>query len=159
MRLRDNLYQRIIHILTGVVFIAMWFHIILVWGTLPDRIPTHFNAAGEIDGWGGKGTLLFGPVIGTVTLAVLLIVERFPKAWNTGVKVTPLNQVFVYRTLKSMMVTLELSILLIFWMTDLFIIWGTDAPIWLVPVILLLTFVPVVFFLVRLSVGSKKFRI
>ena len=159
MRLRDNWYQRIVHILTGLVFIAMWLHIILVWGDLPDQIPTHFNAAGEIDGWGAKATILLGPVIGTVMAGIMVLVERFPQTWNTGVKVTPLNQAFVYRTLKSMLVTLELTMLLIFLLTDLFMVGAADMPIWLLPVILVLVFAPIVFFLVRLSVGGKKYRL
>lgn len=159
MRLRDNLYQRIIHILTGLVFIAMWVHIILVWGDLPDRIPTHYNFAGEVDGWGSKASILLLPVIGTVMLPLLIAVEFFPQSWNTGVQVTPLNQVFVYRTTKSMLVTLELTLLLTFVIINVFTVRATSVPIWLLPVTMLLDLAPVAFFLIRLFVGSKKYRI
>ena len=159
MRLRDNLYQRIIHILTGLVFIAMWVHIILVWGDLPDRIPTHYNFAGEVDGWGGKASILLLPVLGTVMLPLLIAVEFFPQTWNTGVRVTPLNQVFVYRTTKSMLVTLELTLLLTFAIINVFTVRATSVPIWLLPVTMLLDLAPVAFFLIRLFVGSKKYRI
>lgn len=30
-----------------------------LWNTLPDTVPIHWNAAGEIDGWGSKGQLVF----------------------------------------------------------------------------------------------------
>ena len=29
------------------------------YATLPDTIPTHFNAQGIVDGWGGKNTIFF----------------------------------------------------------------------------------------------------
>lgn len=159
MRLKDNWYQRIMHILTGLVFIAMWVYIILVWGDLPDRIPTHYSFAGEVDGWGSKASILLLPVIGTVMLPLLIAVEFFPQTWNTGVQVTPLNQAFVYRTLKNMLATLELAIVLTFGIVDYFILQGVNMPVWILPVMLLLIMGPIVFFLIRLVNGSKKFRI
>ena len=159
MRLKDNWYQCVVHILTGLVFIAMWVHVILVWGDLPDRIPTHYNFAGEVDGWGSKASILLLPVIGTVMLPLLIAVEFFPQTWNTGVQVTPLNQVFVYRTTKSMLVTLELTLLLTFAIINVFTVRATSVPIWLLPVTMLLDLAPVAFFLIRLFVGSKKYRI
>ena len=32
---------------------------LLLWEQLPDRIPTHWNVDGEIDGWSGKGFAVF----------------------------------------------------------------------------------------------------
>jgi uncharacterized membrane protein len=39
---------------------------------LPDRIPMHWNAAGEIDGWGGPGSAFFIPLL-LIGLNVLFI--------------------------------------------------------------------------------------
>ena len=37
---------------------------LLLWEQLPERMPIHWNAAGEVDGWTGKATGVFlGPVI------------------------------------------------------------------------------------------------
>jgi uncharacterized membrane protein len=33
---------------------------LLLWNQLPDQIPTHWNAAGEIDGWSSKPFAVFG---------------------------------------------------------------------------------------------------
>lgn len=44
--------------------------------TLPDRIPTHWNAAGEIDGWGGRMTALILPLAG---LGLNLLFTVLPK--------------------------------------------------------------------------------
>ena len=33
---------------------------VILWNQLPDRIPSHWNAAGEIDGWSSKPFAVFG---------------------------------------------------------------------------------------------------
>ena len=33
---------------------------VLLWNQLPEQIPTHWNAAGEVDGWGSKPFAVFG---------------------------------------------------------------------------------------------------
>ena len=59
---------------------------------LPDRIPTHFNAAGRPDGYGSPAMLLVFPVIATVIYLLMTLVSRFPAAFNFPVRVTPLNR-------------------------------------------------------------------
>lgn len=47
-------------IATWVIHLGVWLPVILLfafWKTIPAQIPTHYNGAGEIDSWGGKGTL------------------------------------------------------------------------------------------------------
>lgn len=39
----------------------------------PDRVPIHWNAAGEIDGMGSKYVFLFAPLISLVTYALFLL--------------------------------------------------------------------------------------
>jgi uncharacterized membrane protein len=55
---------------------------------LPARIPTHFNAAGEADGWGRPDTLwtlLLAQVsIGGLFLLIPLLGRRFPGMVNIG---------------------------------------------------------------------------
>lgn len=33
---------------------------LILWDDLPQRIPTHWNASGTVDGWSGKGMAVFG---------------------------------------------------------------------------------------------------
>ena len=44
--------------------------------SLPDRIPTHWNIEGEIDGWGGRATALWLPLAG---LGLNLLFALLPK--------------------------------------------------------------------------------
>ena len=107
-------YQRIAGILAPLILLGSIVYILIVWRTLPEQIPTHNNFAGEIDGYGGRGSLLLMPIIGLVTDLTVAICGRFPKSWNTGVRVTVLNRVRVYRLVRDLMADLRLSMALAF---------------------------------------------
>lgn len=55
---------------------------------LPARIPTHFNAAGEADGWGSPDTLWVLLLVQVLTCGLFLVVpllgRRFPGTVNVG---------------------------------------------------------------------------
>jgi hypothetical protein len=59
---------------------------------LPDSIPTHFNAAGQANGWGSPHMLLVFPIIATAIYLLMTLVSRFPSAFNFPVRVTPFNR-------------------------------------------------------------------
>lgn len=44
---------------------------IALWGRIPDRIPGHYNAAGEIDRWTGKWELFLLPAFGVILYMML----------------------------------------------------------------------------------------
>ncbi len=59
---------------------------------LPSRIPSHFDAAGHVNGWGSPVTLLFMPVFAVALYLLLSLVARFPSVFNYPVKVTEFNR-------------------------------------------------------------------
>ena len=144
-------WQRILGILSPVVLLGAIVFILIRFPSLPEQIPTHYNMAGEIDGYGGRFSLLIMPLIGLVMDASLALVGRFPKAWNTGVRVTLYNRVRVYRILRDMLAELRFTTALFFG--------GFAAYQSLLPehfsdnvvgALVLLLFVPVVRYFVRL---------
>ena len=46
-------------IITTLVTLLPMLAGIILWNRLPDMIPTHWNAAGEMDGWSGKAFAVF----------------------------------------------------------------------------------------------------
>lgn len=59
------------------IIAAMFIAAAVRWGSVPDRIPIHWNAAGEVDGYGGKfAGLLLTPLI---TLGVYLLLKYIPR--------------------------------------------------------------------------------
>jgi uncharacterized membrane protein len=56
---------------------------------LPARIPTHFDAAGNINGWGEPRMLWLLPIIATGVVGLMTLVSFFPQSFNYPVRVTP----------------------------------------------------------------------
>ena len=110
----STLWQRILGILAPTVLLGSIVFVLIRWPQLPAQIPIHFNARGEIDGYGGRGTLLIMPIIGLVMDGSLALAARFPKSWNTGVRITLYNRVRVYRILRDMMAETRLGMALLF---------------------------------------------
>ncbi len=90
---KRNAYAWLLEVLAVVGLLwALWP--LLYYGSLggDTLVPTHFNAAGEVDGWSGKGALLLLPVIAILVYAGMTALERLPKKmFNYPVKVTPTN--------------------------------------------------------------------
>ena len=145
-------WQRILGILSPVVLLGAIVFILIRFPSLPEQIPTHYNMAGEIDGYGGRGTLLLMPVIGLVSDAVVALAGRFPKSWNTGTKITLFNRVRVYRLLRDLMAELRLAMALFF---GGFAVYQSLLPEHfsgnVIGLLTLLMFVPIVRYFVRLA--------
>ena len=47
-------------IITSIVILLPILAGVILWNQLPDPMPTHWNAAGEIDGWSSKPFAVFG---------------------------------------------------------------------------------------------------
>ena len=56
---------------------------------LPARIPTHFNTAGQPDGWGTPAMLWLMPVMATVIYLLMTVVARYPGAFNFPMRTVP----------------------------------------------------------------------
>ena len=58
-----SLSQKILEGLSLALLAGMFLGPLIFWGRIPSQIPGHYNAAGEIDRWGGKAELLLLPVV------------------------------------------------------------------------------------------------
>ena len=113
---------------------------------LPERIPTHFNASGLPDGWGGKGALLMLPIIAVILYVAITIIERFSWAYNyAGIEITEENAAYLYRLGRQMLEWVKLIIITDFlylqWQTTLVARnLSTGLGSWFMPVFLLALF-------------------
>jgi uncharacterized membrane protein len=81
---------------------------------LPERIPTHFNAAGQADGWGSPAMLLVFPGFAVAIYLLMSLVSRFPAAFNFPVRVTPLNRQRLEELALSMIAWLKAEVVVFF---------------------------------------------
>ncbi len=151
MKIKDNIFEKIIEAVCLVCMIGITIYLILAWAELPDKIPMHYDWAGNIDRWGNRGELIIMPIMLWAMYGFLTLVERMPRLWNTGVTVTAENQFRVYRTLKYMLKTLKLIVILDFSYLTIQPLTGKNMPRWFLPVVLVLVFGDIIFWLIRLA--------
>ncbi len=89
--IRQNLK---ILIVTSVVTILPIFAGVILWNQLPQQLPIHWNASGEVDGWCTKPFAVFGmPLIfAAVHWLSMLVTLNDPKKQNHSEKI--LNLIF-----------------------------------------------------------------
>lgn len=145
-----NVYTFVLNWICLLILIGSAIYLVFNWGSIPDRIPCHYNAMGEIDRWGNKVELLILPAISWMTYIGLSVIERFPSVWNTGVKVTAENRERIYPIILNMIVTLKLVTTSIFVFLSINSALAKPLPIWFTPTFLVLTFGTLFFFMVLL---------
>ena len=150
MKIKNSPADIIMEVLGLIMLIGTPLYLFISWPSIPDKLPMHYNFAGEIDRWGGKGEILFIVVMLWIMYLMISLVEHLPSVWNTGVQVTPENRVRVYRTLKYMVKTLKLAMTLVFTFLILNTVAGTPLPGWFTPAYLILIIGDLAFWLIRL---------
>ncbi len=150
MKIENTKADRILDLIGWIMLIGTLAYLILGWSSFPDQIPMHYNGAGEIDRWGGKGEIIIIEVVMWILYLGIGLVEKYPQIWNTGVEVTPQNKERVYRILKYMLKTLKTLTALIFAYLIVNSLQGTPLPGWFTPVTLILVFGDMAFWMVLL---------
>lgn len=151
MKLKKNKYNIFAEIVCLSLLIGVLIYLLLNWNSIPDMIPGHYNAMGEIDRMGSKVELLALFIIGWLMYLGMTIIENFPQVWNTGVTVTEENKERVYRVLKNMLSTMKLIIVAVFMYLIINSSKATSLTIWFYPVLLISMFGSMLFFILKLN--------
>jgi uncharacterized membrane protein len=114
--------DRFISAVTWILLIVLWILPIVFYQDLPEQIPSHFNASGNVDDLGGKNTLFLLGAIATLMAIILTILNRHPHKFNYLVNITTDNAAFQYRNAMRMVRLVRLSIVLVFLMIVIFIL-------------------------------------
>jgi len=97
---------------------ALAFGIVVVaraWPELPRRIPTHFDIAGQPDGWGGRETVLLLPGASLFLYLMLSAVQRIPaRFYNFPVALTEANRARQYRLARELILALKATVMGLF---------------------------------------------
>jgi len=146
----DKLLEAIIWIL----IIIHWVMVLYFYPKLPESIPIHFNAHGEVDGYGSPNTLFDLPIISTITIVGMSILCRFPHIFNFPMQITPENIERQYKNAIRLLRVLNLLIATLFvCITYEVIAVATNKHFveigWIMPVILVLIFVTLIVYFVK----------
>lgn len=128
--------------------------------SLPERIPIHFNGAGQPDGYGNRSSIWILPVTGIFLYLLLSVISAFPHIYNFPVKITNDNAEVQYRIATRLIRVLKVLILLLFCFLSFQTIRtaaGKAAGLGksFLPVFLLLTFGVIVFYIV-VSLNNRR---
>jgi len=115
------------------------------WATLPDSVPTHFNAAGVADAWGSKNSLLLLPAVALATWVLLTVLARFPHSFNYVRAITPENARRQYAMGRSFVILLKAEMVWLFasiqWMTIMTArtgsagVWASVLYVWIAAIL------------------------
>ena len=150
MRLRSSALDISVNVICIIQLVGILVYLIAIWNSLPDQIPGHFNAAGEVTRFDGKGILLIMPIFACVMFAGFTLIERFPRIWNTGVKITEENRLRVYRVIRSLLGATKLITVSALIFATVFQSLSRNLPSWYLPVLFSLLTVTIVFSIIRL---------
>lgn len=84
-------YEKCLDVIGSGLFTVSILFIILQWGNLPEEIPAHFNAKGEVDRWGSKIEVLILPGIGIFMWIFLGLLEKAPHMHNYPARLNERN--------------------------------------------------------------------
>ena len=140
MRIKNSIFDIVLNIACIALLVGVTVYLIIRWSSIPDQVPGHFNASGEVTRWDNKGSLIIMPIIAGVLYIGMTILEQFPQVWNTGVRVTQENMFRVYRIMKSMISIIKFIIVAIFASIVIIQSFAVSLPAWLLPVFITLIF-------------------
>ena len=114
IRLTKDAFDWTIEIVSIGLFLLLIILPIYWYSQLPDIIPIHFNAAGEVDDSGGKLTIWALMAIGAVLFIGMYFLNKYPHIFNYPVEITEENAKRQYRTATKLMRSLNLVVVATF---------------------------------------------
>ncbi len=145
--------DRLLEILGWLALLLLWGITILNFSSLPDTIPTHYNALGEADGFGSKNSIWSIPIIATIFFIGLTLLNKYPHKFNYPKEITSENAQKQYSNATRLMRYVKFIIVLIFGMMVVpSVQFPNDNPglgVWFLPVSMGLLFIPIIFFVIR----------
>lgn len=92
-----EIFDIAVEVLSILCLCFMWGYLAMEYGSLDNTIPSHFNAKGEIDGYGSKNFIWFLPLLATGMYILLFVLNRYPHLHNYMINITEENALKNYR--------------------------------------------------------------
>ena len=151
IEIRKNALDVIETVVSLLCLVGVIVYLLLAWGSIPDRVPGHYNALGEVDHWSNKSSLIVLPIISWLIFGFITLVERYPQIWNTGITVTEQNRERVYRLLKNLIALVKMFVLLMFGSLTVLSSLALNLPMWYILAFLVALFGTIAVCIVQLN--------
>lgn len=147
MKTETSTFQRIMELIGITIILVLIFHVITSYTSLPDKIPGHFNAQGEITRYGSKAEILIMPIFGILMYIGLTLIQINPKVWSVSSREDV--EIKVYHNLKSMIISLKVQLIGFFQYITYNQIKGTNLSIDATIIFISIVLMTLVFFITR----------
>ncbi len=146
--MRPKLRHHILTGLSGFSLLGVTVFTVIRYGSLPEKIPTHFGPSGAADGYGHKSTLVMLIFLAWMLFGVLSAVAFLPPdAWNV-----PKRNPRTLAAAADMIAVMKLVTVLMFDWLILCSVLGRDLGPWFLPLTMAGMFAP----LLHLIIASVR---
>lgn len=156
MKLKYSRFQIIIEVFTAILLLSIWAYLIVFWTNIPNKIPTHYNAAGIIDNFGSKNEIFIEPIISTALYIILTLQSFYPSNGKISSMVTEEDRKVAYANTKSMMILTKMEVIIVLTYIFYCTIKIRSLGIWFMPLTLIVFLGTIVYF--RLKVNNKQVK-
>ena len=144
-----------------IFLVGMFIEASMKFPDLPSEIPTHFNANGDPDAFGGRGSIWTMPVIGLFMYLLFSFLQRYPHVYNLPAEINEHNAKKVYGVSVQMMRALKLLIVLTFgFINHRMLLTALEQAnglgSYFLPAMLVLYTVTLIFYFVNLNRAAKR---
>lgn len=141
--MRPKLWHHILTGLSGLSLLGVTVYTVIRYGSMPDKIPSHFDAAGIADGYGHKSGVVMPLFLGWMLFAVLTVTAFFPSTWSV-----PNRNPRTLAATADMLAVMKLVTTLMFAWMVLCSVQGWNLGKWFMPVTMVGLFAPLVHLLI-----------
>lgn len=141
--MRPKLWHHIVTGLSGLSLLGVTVYTVIRYGSLPEKIPTHFDGAGLADGFGHKSGLVMLLFLSWMMFGMLTVVSFFPDAWNV-----PNRNPRTLAAVADMLAAMKLVTTLMFCWLILCSVQGWNLGGWFLPVTMAGLFAPLLHLLI-----------
>lgn len=107
-------FDIILDLLSATILILLIVYAIISYSELPDTIPSHFNAKGEVDAYSNKSILWLLPGLSVILFFGLYVLNKYPHIHNYMVNITEENALKNYRLSTRIVRFTNLFVMVIF---------------------------------------------
>lgn len=161
IKLIPSTADKLVDLLGWIVLLAIWGWTFSHFSTLPETIPTHYNAAGEADDFGGKTSIIRLPIIATLLFIGVTVLNRYPHIFNYPTTITQDNALRLYTLATRMLRYLKLVLVTVFGGITFKTIQTASGEssglgAWFLPLTAGLIFIPLIYFVIK-SILEKNY--
>ena len=148
----------ILEIISWFFLLVLWLMTIISFQTLPDKIPTHFNFEGIADNFGSKSAIFNLPVIATILIVGLTILNKFLNSSENERECNNSKNLYVKtRIIKSLKIAILVIIgMIIFHTVEIAKKESEGLGIWLLISTIMLTNIPTLYYLIKLKFTKEE---